>query len=134
MAAFLLGFSESKPPMSFPREKAQRRRPPITFTCAILFPFHGGHIFKRCGEKNEPTNFLHEIEIGKGNSTYILPTSGLKFSSLLLEMIMKLIRVSQNNMVKYFRTSYCASHIYMVLLMRIVIRVLTIHHMLNLVV
>jgi hypothetical protein len=42
----------------------------------FLFPFDGG-IFKDVEKNDKPTNFLHE-EIGKGNSTYILPNSGLK--------------------------------------------------------
>ncbi len=58
-------------------------------------------------------------------------TFGLKFSSLLLLlMTMRPKRVSKNNMVKSFRTSYCASHsIYGSTYTRIVIRVLTIHRM-----
>jgi hypothetical protein len=97
----------------------------------FLFPFDGRIFFiqKMWRKMNLLTSSMIRYREGK----FIVRTStfGLKFSSLLLLlMTMRPKRVSKNNTVKYFRTSYCASHIiYGSTYTRIVIRVLTIHGM-----
>lgn len=118
----LLGFSESesKPSQAKPSQAAHELPKGSTTKAAhyfvlvqFLFPFDGRIFFiqKMWRKMNLLTSSMIRYREGK----FIVRTStfGLKFSSLLLLlMTMRPKRVSKNNTVKYFRTSYCASHNY----------------------
>lgn len=114
MAAFQ-GLVKSKPPMRLPKGSTQK--PPIAFTCAILFSFWHGEMtavsFKDV-EKHEPTNFLHEV--GQGRE---IQRTYFHFRSQVFFIVVVVVandheahKGIKNNTVNYFRTSYCASHIW----------------------